>query len=508
MKKIYFLLAICFLLLAAQRLLAQSSAMDSTFSFDGKLTTAIGTSDDICHALAIQSDGKIIAAGYSTIAMLNNDFSMARYNTDGSLDMSFGNNGSVITGIPGGSELGKAVVIQSDGKIVLVGSSNSNNNNDFVVLRYHANGSLDMNFGVNGMVSTDVGSIFDFANAVVIQPDGKIIAGGTCGAGGPNNDFALVRYNSDGSLDTGFGSGGIVKTDVDSSYDYVHALALQSDGKIVIAGVAILSTGEDIAIARYNTNGTLDNTFGTNGTVTFDVWGAVDDANAIVIQSDGKILVGGYADDSNANHHFAIVRVNSDGSLDGSFCGGIVTTMVGTDAIIYGMTLDWIGNILVGGMTFNGAITELAVARYHANGSLDISMDNDGIATAFVGTSYGAYAIALQSDGKMVAGGTGFGANFDFALARFKDASPVGISTLQNENDLTVFYNQVSSELQINGTQDNGEIILRDMSGKELAKRRAAGNSAVFDMHTLAKGCYLVSYLNSAKMVNVKVVVL
>ena len=254
-------------------------------------------------ALAIQSDGKIVAAGKSSNGSTH-DFALVRYNTNGSLDTSFGTGGIVTTlvGISGGAY---ALGLQSDGKIVAAGSSSNGSNYDFALVRYNADGSLDTSFGTGGIVTTTVGSSDDYASTLGIQSDGKIVAAGYS-YNGSNYDFALVRYNTNGSFDTSFGTGGIVTTPVGSSDDYARTLGIQSDGKIVAAGYSSNGSTYDFALVRYNTNGSLDTTFGTGGIVTTPV-GSSGIAYALGLQSDGKIVAAGYSSNG-STYDFALVR--------------------------------------------------------------------------------------------------------------------------------------------------------------------------------------------------------
>ncbi len=249
---------------------------------------------------------------------------------DGDLDSTFGSGGKVVTGFFGRSNGANAIALQADGKMVVAGSALSAlGPPDFALARYNGDGSLDSAFGSGGRVTTDFGGRSDNASAVAIQPDGKILAGGGADLAGTQFDFALVRYNVDGSLDSTFGSGGKVTTDFNGGLDAAAALALQTDGKIILAGFA--TTGDPhMAMARYNSNGTLDSNFGSAGKVVTNINGTRDFANAVAIQSDGKIIAGGSTLTPLGSFvMFGLARYNPDGSLDPAFgSGGRVTTQV------------------------------------------------------------------------------------------------------------------------------------------------------------------------------------
>ncbi|OGU06404.1 MAG: hypothetical protein A2075_07560 [Geobacteraceae bacterium GWC2_58_44] len=307
-------------------------SLDTSFGTDGRVTTNfvsgyadpscvkevsqetdIASSSDAARSLAIQADGKIVIAGSVSppsycgyLVSTNYDFALARYNTDGSLDTSFGIGGKVMTDFASSDDEAYSVVIQN-GKIIAAGyASNGSNRKDFALARYNADGSLDPSFGTGGKVTTDFASSYDYANSVAIQADGKIMVVGSAVNGINSWDFALARYNADGSLDSSFGTGGKVTTDFASSYDYANSVAIQADGKIIAAGSANNGTN-DFALARYNADGSLDPGFGTGGKVTTDFASHYDYADSVAIQADGKIIVAGNTFNG-TNNNFALAR--------------------------------------------------------------------------------------------------------------------------------------------------------------------------------------------------------
>ena len=222
---------------------AQSTAhwLDRSFGTNGTVTTAIGPGHENVRAVAIQADGKIVVAGYSHNGTTY-DFAVVRYNPNGTLDASFGTGGKVTTAIGPGDAHIHGMALQPDGKIVVAGHSHAKSDNNFTVVRYNPNGSLDVSFGSNGTGITDFesesGSGYAYAFAAAVQPDGKIVVAGTgpSGTGGSDNDVVVVRYNPNGSLDASFGTGGTVTTAIGAGNDQCQAMALQPDGKIVVAG--------------------------------------------------------------------------------------------------------------------------------------------------------------------------------------------------------------------------------------------------------------------------------
>src|SRR6266478_4724094 len=270
-----------------ERTLLNAGALDPTFGIGGKVTTHFGGFDN-GRELAIQPDGKIVVVG-SVVVNSVSDFGLARYNSDGSLDSTFGTGGDVITDV-GGNGDPDGVVILPNGKILLAGEgSNGGSSTAFALAKYTASGSLDTTFGTGGEVFTKFTSGNDFATGLAVQADGKIVVAGNANFNGTygHSDSALARYNPDGSLDTTFGTGGQVIMNV---ADHFHRLAIQSDGRIVVAGDRNTGSSWDFALARFNTDGTLDGNFGTGGVLTTDFHGGYDSARGLTIQPDGKIV--------------------------------------------------------------------------------------------------------------------------------------------------------------------------------------------------------------------------
>lgn len=413
--------AVVLIFVFANLLYAADGDLDPTFDGDGKVTTDFGGAER-AYAMAIQADGKIVVAGYSNVGGITDDFALARYNVDGSLDVTFDGDGKVITDF-GGNDYAHAVVIQQDGKIVAAGYTNSNGGSfcgsqscDFALARYNADGSLDISFDGDGKVTTDFALTDDIANAARIQSDGKIIA-----AGGNASDFALARYNSDGSLDNSFDGDGKVVTDFAGTGDLAFAVAIQVDGKIVAAG-DVFSSANDFGLVRYNNDGSLDTSFDGDGKVTTNI-NSNDEADAVAIQTDGKIVAAGNT--STGATDFALVRYNADGSLDTNFDGdGIVTTDFGGGVdLVNAVAIQADGKIVAAGRgQLSGQPTDFALARYNADGSLDSSFNTDGkVMTDFAGNTDNSTAMIIQPDYNIVAAGyTIPGANNDFALARYE----------------------------------------------------------------------------------------
>lgn len=413
---------------------AAAGDLDPAFDTDGKVSTDFFGEADSALDMVIQPDGRIVAAGSARNAGSNVDFALARYNRDGSLDASFGTAGKVTTDFLNIFDQANALALQPDGKIVAAGISRDQMDRaDFALARYNSDGSLDASFGSAGKVVTDFAGDLDTAGGIALQPDGRIVAAGASLVG-MNGDFALVRYNSDGSLDASFGVGGKVTTDFFGFGDSANNVRLLPDGRIIAAGSAFRSsTLVDFALARYNSDGSLDPSFGVNGKVTTDFFGFSDTASALIIQSDGRVVAAGGANNLNSTGlDFALARYNGDGSLDSSFGDGGKTTtdFLGILDAAADVALQPDGRIVAVGFASNdrfGLLVDIALSRYDTNGRLDTGFGNGGkVITEFSGDSDGANAVAIQADGQIVVAGTAFdgsvfdeSANSDFALARY-----------------------------------------------------------------------------------------
>ncbi len=396
----------------------QPGTLDTTWATTGKLMSPIGTGEDRANALAVQPDGKVVVAGTCHNGS-NNDFCLARYNVNGVLDTTFGNGGKVITDFSSGEDYTEddatAIALQPDGKIVVAGSCFLYSL-EFCLARYSANGALDATFGDGGTLISFITPVSDNAAALAIQPDGKIVMAGYC-----PDVFCLARYDASGVLDTTFGSGGIVFTDMSIYEDEARALALQPDGKIVVAGSCLAS--DAFCVARYAANGVLDATFGSGGTVVTN-FGSTN-GRALALQPDGKIVVAGEC--YTGKWDICLVRYSPNGVLDASFgSSGKVVTAIGTDAsYIGGLALQPDGRIVVAGYCYNGSNNDFCLARYVSSGALDASFGSSGKVITAIGTGADvATAVALQRDGKIVvAGYCDNGSNKDFCVARY-DGGP------------------------------------------------------------------------------------
>ena len=356
----------------------------------------------------------------------------------GDPDPTFGHAGQLMVDFDLSTDLARGVALQPDGKIVVVGTTYTDNDysdEDFAVSRHLPNGTLDTSFGGgDGKVTTDFPGLAAVASSVVVQPDGKIVvAGGAFPLFTFLGDIALVRYNPDGSLDTGFGNGGIVGTSFPGQGAYAFDIALLPDGKIVVAGTHFVAfqpseqtSDTNFAIVRYNPDGSLDPTFGANGGVSTDFDGNNDDAFSILVQPDGKLVAVGSALNLADFYNFAAARYNTNGTLDSSFDGdGKVRLDFGHQDFdrAHSAALQPDGKIVAAGFTiYDGGLTQpFALARWNTNGSLDRSFDGDGMAEIDFGSFLqAAWEVLVQPDGKIITAGypNSESSDSDFLIAR------------------------------------------------------------------------------------------
>jgi uncharacterized delta-60 repeat protein len=395
------------------------AALDPAFG-DGGLVLAPPDASSTARAVALQPDGRIVVAGNS-----GGDLLLARFLDDGAPDATFGSGGYATTDLGGEGDVGSAVILQPDGRIVVAGTAGDHPSGRFVLLRYEPDGAPDTSFGQQGRVIDHFGyDAFRLsvdhqeARAVALQPDGKIVVVGDNG-----EDVILARYDGDGAPDAAFGSGGHVMTDLSTADEHSHesgqAAALLPDGRIVVATVRSKGFG----LLRYDGDGALDTSFGEGGeaAIRFGDY-SVDLARALAVQPDGRIVVAGVNDEGHSGNvsHFALVRFTGDGRPDVSFGRrGKVTTHFGREReSARAVALQADGRIVAVGTSSDRHGCDLVVARYTSSGRLEAASGE--APPGLGGRCVVAQAVALQPDGKVVvAGYTCDGDQCAVALVRY-----------------------------------------------------------------------------------------
>ena len=487
--------------------------LDPTFGSAGTVRTDFSGNIDRANAVAIQPDGKIVAAGSSfSSARTVEDFIVARYNANGSLDKRFGSNGKITTDFFRNVDQINAVAIQPDGKIVVAGVAQLGGNGGtprvFALARYTSDGRVDSGFGNGGSLTTSFGGTFAAASAIMIQPDGKIVVVGTADFNPrvPNSglDFAVARYTANGSLDASFGDAGKIAFDFFGSFDQANAAVLQPDGKIIVVGSASydnFNTDIGFALTRFNPDGGTDFGFGSGGKQITSFFDLGAKANGVVMQPDGRFIVAGTASDTATRPvatDFALARYNPDGNLDTSFGIGGESSVPFADSATEqanALVLAPDGKIIVAGAAFKTFATppDFAVRRYNSDGSIDKSFGVGGaMTTDFSGGTDHAQAVALQEDGKIVAAGRAFRSNFDLSLARYRNdvtqtidelppTAPAGLTaTGSSPSVIDLSWNASTDNVGVTGYEifrDGGATAIATTSGTTFSDKGLAADS-------------------------------
>lgn len=408
-----------------------NGGLDSTFSNNGLQRTDFDFGEENANFLAVHESGRIIVAGSSNYS----NFAVAHYNSNGSLDTDFDNDGKLSNNLnkfDQGSTFFESTAIQSDGKIVAGGNTWNGSNTDFAVIRYNTNGGIDSTFNFTGVQTTDLSVFKDGINSIAVQRNGKIVAGGfTSDQSGTR--FALARYNISGSLDSTFSGNGIQNSKI-NLYGQINSIAVQKDGKIVVAGNVWNGSNADIAVARYNADGSIDSTFSSDGVLQTDIGNNEDNGKSIAIQSNGKIIVVG-STYNYANTDFVVIRYNADGTFDNTFgTNGILTANIGGNDDAAGVAIQADGKIVVTGSMYqfndyDYSNTDFATIRYNSNGTLDNTFGKNGVVTTDLGNNDIAHAIIIESNGKIIVGGS---SNSRFAVVRYTADGSLDTTFSQN----------------------------------------------------------------------------
>jgi uncharacterized delta-60 repeat protein len=511
MKKIYLVFFAATII--SNALFAQSGNLDSSFGTNGQMITDVSGQPDYLYDGVLQSDGKIITAGSSNYPLQS---TLVRYKTNGKLDFTFGTNGISTFKIDAKSSEIYAVALQQDGKIVATGYSGDFNHTSLSVLRFKNNGSIDSSFGKNGVAIIDVPKNKLSGTGIVVQPDGKIVVAGSLSIGSvddPKSGIVVGRFKSNGQPDSSFNNTGI-KFLKPAQFCNASAIALSNNGKILVAGYAYNYPNPDniikFSVVELTTTGQQDLSFGKNGVASapFD---AQDYAlvNAMVVQSNGKIILGGALEDTYTSPtDFAVVRFTRNGIVDSSFgSNGVARTIFGGFDIVNSLALQSDGKIIAGGETkvLGGGTRPdyFALARYNINGKLDSTFGSDGkVTTSFENFGNRQYSyiekILLQSDNKIIALGEADIKQFNksvFALARYLNDG----NALQSHSQKNLFVNKIkispnpaNNVLQINGLDANTSTILTitDRSGNVFKKLSVTSENFSWNITELKRGFY------------------
>ena len=411
---------------------------DSAFVIDN---IAGGNMGDVGNSIYVDSNGKIYVTGYSLNGS-NEDMYVIRLNNNGSMDMTFNGSGKVVlNSIAGGngSDIGNSIYVDSSGKIYVTGDSyNGSSNYDMYVIRLNSNGSLDSSFGVGGKVVVNNiagGNGYDYGNSIYVDSSGKVYVTGRSW-NGSNDDMYVIRLNSNGSLDNSFGSSGkvVLNSIAGGNWDDIgNSIYVDSSGKIYVTGGSPNSGGNlDMYVLRLDNNGSMDMTFNGSGKVVLNSiagGNANDDGNSIYVDSSGKVYVTGRSWNG-SNDDMYVIRLNSNGSLDNSFGSSgkvVLNNIAGGNWDDFGNSIyvDSNGKIYVTGYSWNGSNWDMYVIRLNSNGSMDSSFGIGGkvLVNNIAGGNMEDYgnSIYVDSNGNIyVTGGSYNGSNRDMYVIKIE----------------------------------------------------------------------------------------
>lgn len=497
MKKFYTLLLF---LAAVLTVNAQSGTLDPTFGDDGFVTTVISGTYNFANSTVVQPDGKIIVVGQAG-EPATYKATAARYNTDGSLDTSFGNNGTLIIAIGNAKSYATDVAIQEDGKIVIAGYTYDNVTSQGAILRLNEDGSFDTSFGNQGTLTITT-SERNLPESILILEDGKILVGG-------DNDesFSVLKLNTDGAIDTSFGVNGWAITEFDRM-SFIKEIALQEDGKIVVGGFTINNSNNyEMAAARFNADGSIDSSFGSSGKLNFNIGNGNDFVEGVVVQADGKIVLGGHKwiQNNEQRHDFAMVRLNTDGSRDTTYGENGVATAQIVDGANYSrdIILQDDQKILLAGFTVKTGQWKFALLRFDVDGSLDESFGEEGtgmVSPDFDGRESYGEKLALQPDNKIIMVGRSyndFGVS-EMVVMRFLDGELSVNDNLTAEVRLYPNPAEETLTIELKNYTASSNLEIVDLLGKTVYTSQINQTENI-NVSQLAQGTYFVKIKTEGK---------
>ncbi|MES2617629.1 MAG: T9SS type A sorting domain-containing protein [Bacteroidota bacterium] len=433
-------------------------SIDVTYGTNGKATASNGQEYSVAWGMALQKDGKTIVAG-TTLT----DIMLTRFTTQGMPDSTFGDDGVVVTDINNNSvEQPNAVIVQADGKILVTGITFTNSKRNFALLRYLPNGTLDNSFSNDGKVITVLSIGQDEPRAIALQPDGKILLAGYSDA-----LFAVVRYKQNGTLDSTFSNDGIQTTAIDTGNGLATSVHVLKDGKILLVGYHNYNAQTDCAMAQYKANGQLDSSFGTNGKVIADI-GGIDRIYCATVQPDDKIVVAGniYTSD----YAFGIARFTKTGILDTAFSSdGKLSVSYGNShsSKALGVAVQPDGKILVAGTdSYSGS--DIALLRLDSKGVPDATFGTAGKVLTNFGTVNidEGVGIAVLPTGKIMVGGNSDG---NFIAVRYHSGLNLGLKNVRINNSAVLYPNPVNDNASLEfslAEASSVSITVTDMQGR------------------------------------------
>ncbi|QNK77968.1 T9SS type A sorting domain-containing protein [Winogradskyella sp. PAMC22761] len=488
---------------------SQIGDLDTTFGVNGIVTTDVSNNllDDRIFSVLVKDNGSILVTGDTRSITGDRDFALTQYDSNGALDTSFGTNGITTLDINNQDDRANQSALQSDGKIITVGEGR-NTTTDIIIARFNSNGILDNSYGVNGIFTYDSGD-GDFAKSIAVLPDNKVIIGSRI-----FQNYVIMKITETGSLDNSFGTNGIVTTDL-GYLDIITDLKVHSDGKILITGFSSrfdsVDDTEDKTLIRYNSDGSLDTSFNNTGIIfsSFED-GKKDRGQSISIQPDGKIVITGTSEDDLGYKNIALSRYNNNGSIDSSFgTNGTTFTNYSDDDYSYSSLIQSDGKIVIGGFSYNDSTSQrdFILVRYNSDGNIDNTFGNNGITTTDLNNNssdYG-FSLAFQSDNKLLIAGFTYenGGTLDSVIARYTINGNLGFDDFNNNPKSYLVYPNpaVESITIINNTFNNEKVNIEiySVDGKKLKyfTNYNLDDNQNIPLSYLVKGVYILKISNN-----------
>ncbi|ALR30007.1 hypothetical protein ATE47_05485 [Chryseobacterium sp. IHB B 17019] len=501
MKKVLF----SGLLLSSLNLFSQYGALDASFGTGGKVITSVGSGSDKAYSVALQPDGKILVAGMTVNALTGQDFVCLRYNTNGTLDTTFGTNGIFTNDFQTGSDdVVYSLALQADGKIVLAGYSDDGSNKNAAILRLTADGTIDTTFGTGGKILTEfITGKADEIKVVKIHPlTGAIIVGGTSATSTTQSQAVIAKYTNTGALDTTFNTTGINalthNTGNGTYYYVVEDLAVKPNGKISAVGWINqqgLQWSSNHMAYRLNSNGTLDTSFSTDGVITVNGGFNADDKSfSMILNADDSFLFSGGGNLTSTKYDYFLGSYNAAGTSAIGRAFFDYGTLI--NDIAYGMGVDSTGKIVMAGSSATSTTSSsFGISRVNANYSVDNSFGTAGKVTTTFGsnTANEAFDMVIQPDDRIIA--VGYSGN-DIAIARYTGGflATNEASTLAGSGK--IYPNPVKTIINISPefTKEDNSFTIYSIEGKLLLKGNAQDGQ--INVESLLKGTYLIKLGN------------
>jgi len=502
------------ILLCCLNLFSQAGTLDQTFGTGGRVVTSINSGEDVARGTVIQSDGKIVVAGYTFSTIFGYDFLCVRYNEDGSLDNTFGNGGIATFDLQIGSDdRAFSIDIQLDGKLVLAGFSDDGTDRDGAVIRLNTDGTLDTSFASSGIAITDVFESDVYNVVKVHQVTGNIVVGGTSYEDTNESNGILARYTPTGALDTTFNGTGMIpmlEPVIGSAAEVIELviedLAIKTNGRITAVGwvnnLASSFPRSDHYQCRINIDGTPDTTFSDDG-FDFDVYTTGWDRTfSVHLYPDDSFIVSGYTEWATTDYRTYIADTPSTGLSGNSVDDWIQLSTTSLDAG-YGMGLDSSGNIFIGGLTLNTNTNASSFFLSKVNSGndnlIDTSFGNAGSVTTSFTVNSGAYDLKVQADDKIVL--VGYAGN-DIALARYNGTATLSIDDVQSDA-FKLFPNPTSGTVSIDSNITVDRITITDINGRQIQSFVGVNE---FSLESYSKGIYLVKIYSGDKTITKKLI--